>query len=82
MKRSSGVGDGSKSVCFMMTLHEAIATVLQHGAKSAREIADEINRRGLYRRKDGRDLPASQVSARVSRYRVWFDRNSGLISLK
>ena len=66
----------------MMTLHEAIATVLQDGAKSARGIADEINRRGLYRRKDGKELPASQVSARVSRYRTRFDRNSGLISLK
>jgi len=56
--------------------------VLQDGVKSVREIADEINRRGLYRRKNGKELPASQVSARVSRYRAWFDRNSGLISLK
>lgn len=66
----------------MLTLHEAIAVVLRKGAKTSRELADEINRRNLYRRKDGRPLPANQVSARVRAYGCLFERKGKMIFLK
>lgn len=66
----------------MLTLHEAIAVVLREGAKTSRELADEINRRNLYRRKDGRPLPANQVSARVRAYGCLFERKGKMIFLK
>lgn len=66
----------------MLTLHEAIAVVLREGTKTSRELADEINRRNLYRRKDGRPLPANQVSARVRAYGCLFERKGKMIFLK
>ncbi|OUN59005.1 hypothetical protein [Alistipes sp. An66] len=65
----------------MLTLHEAIAVVLREGAKTSRELADEINRRNLYRRKDGRPLPANQVSARIRAYGALFERKGKMIFL-
>jgi hypothetical protein len=61
-----------------MELHEAIDRVLREAgrAMSSRELADEINRRGLYvRPSDGRPLEAKQVAARVRRqtYRRRYD---------
>src|ERR1039458_4100671 len=53
-----------------MWLHEAIDEVLrdERRAMSSRELADEINRRGLYvRASDGRLVEARQVAARVRR---------------
>ena len=53
-----------------MKLHEAIDQVLSEAgrAMSSRELADEINRRGLYTRpSDGEPLQAKQVAARVRR---------------
>ncbi len=52
-----------------MLLHDAIDQVLLRSerAMSSRELADEINLRGWYRRRDGAPLPASQVMARVRR---------------
>ncbi|WP_300799142.1 hypothetical protein [uncultured Alistipes sp.] len=66
----------------MLTLHEAIAVVLQEGAKTPQELAEEINRRNLYRRKDGRPLPAKQVSARIRAYGYLFERIGKMITLK
>lgn len=62
----------------MLTLHEAIAVVLREGAKTSRELA---NRRNLYRRKDGRPLPANQVSARIRAYGALFERKGKMIFL-
>ena len=51
-----------------ITLREAIRLVLlgreSHRA-TTREISDEVGRRGLYFRKDGREPPAKQINARV-----------------
>lgn len=52
----------------LLKLHEAIAVVLLSKTKrtaTTEKIADEINRRGLYKRKDGKPLPAYQVMMRV-----------------
>lgn len=67
-----------------MTLHEAMIEVLrENGAPmTSREIADVINARELYRRKDGRPLPAGQVSARARHYDRLFIRTSSGINLR
>lgn len=51
-----------------LKLHEAISVVLLDKANrtaTTQEIADEINQRGLYQRKDGEPLPAFQVMQRT-----------------
>lgn len=65
-----------------MTLHEAIAHVLEGGRRlSSADIAHAINLRGLYTRGDGRPLPASQISARVSNHPELFGRDDSYIWL-
>ena len=54
-----------------LTLHEAMAQVLrEHGneALSARQIADEINERRLYSKRDGSNVEVSQIHARAKNY--------------
>lgn len=54
-----------------LTLHEAMALVLRehgNGPLSAREIADEINQRRLYAKRDGSDVEVSQIHARAKNY--------------
>jgi hypothetical protein len=68
-----------------VTLHDAMATVLRERGRplTGRELADEINRRGLYRQKDGSPVPLNQVHARASNYGDLFvkeDRRIGLRS--
>ena len=71
-----------------MTLHEAIKQVLEDNGRpmSAREIADEVNRRNLYQRGDGSPVPGSQIHARVKNYPALFQKNEAgqilLTSLK
>ena len=61
-----------------LTLHEAMLDVLRRAGHplEAREISDEIKRRGLYVRNDGDYPPPSQISARAVRYPDLF-RKSG-----
>ena len=66
----------------MMTLHEAMAVVLSKGPKTAKEIADEINRRKLYCQKDGRPVPAGQISARANKRSHLFDKEEKKYFLK
>lgn len=68
-----------------MTCHEAMRAVLQEegGPLSAKQIADEINRRRLYVMRDGRDLHHSQVHARANNYKSLFARTpDGRIALR
>lgn len=66
-----------------MTLHEAIEKVLKNKGRSmtAREIADEINAAGLYKRKDGNPVPTSQIHARISNYPAKFVKVKNQIGL-
>lgn len=61
-----------------MKLHEAMQDVLRQAGISltARQIADEIERRGLYFRGDGQPPPPKQVSARFNNYRHLFYRTA------
>lgn len=67
-----------------MTLHDAIVEVFSAAgvAMTATSIAAEINRLGLYSRRDGSSLPANQISARVHNYSQLFTNSGGLIRLK
>jgi HB1, ASXL, restriction endonuclease HTH domain len=67
-----------------LTLHEAMSQVLRERgtAMTAREIAEEINRRGLYRKADGSLLDPGQVHARVHRYGHLFERRNRKIELR
>lgn len=68
----------------MLTLHAAIATVLEiHRVPlCAKELADEINRRRLYIRKDGAPLRSGQIHARVKNYPSLFTKGGGMIALR
>jgi hypothetical protein len=67
-----------------LTLHEAMATVLKDttvGMMRAGDLAAEINRRGLYRMRDGRPVEAQQIHARVGQYPHVFDKLGTFITL-
>jgi hypothetical protein len=67
-----------------MTLHEAIVTILQKRGKPmlTSEIADELNRLSLYRKKDGSKITAFQVHGRTRNYPSLFDRDGSSVALK
>lgn len=66
-----------------MTLHEAIEQVLQTNGKpmSTGEIAEIINNKQLYIRKDNIPIQATQIAARVGNYPNIFTRDNGKINL-
>jgi len=67
-----------------MTLHQAMGVVLaeHHEGLRARALAEEVNRRRLYRRKDGRPIDPVQVHARAGAYTSLFARRDGRIMLR
>src|SRR5262249_51664880 len=68
-----------------LTLHEAIARVLEDAGNewmTARELADAVNRRGLYRKRDGSPVEVNQVHARMNNYSDLFEKNGPKIRLK
>lgn len=71
-----GSDDGSESQ--RLTLHAAIQKVIQESGKdwmTVREIADEINERGLYSKRDGSAVETNQIHARVKNYEKIFKRD-------
>lgn len=68
-----------------LTLHEALTRVLEDAGNesmTARELADEVTRRGLYRKRDGSPVEVNQVHARVNNYGDLFEKNGSKIRLK
>lgn len=68
-----------------LTLHEAIKQVLEENGNhwmSVRELADEINRRGLYAKKDGTPIEPSQIHARTKNYEPLFEKNGPEVRLR
>lgn len=65
-------------------MHEAIQQVLKEKARwmSASEIAEILNRNGLYCKSDGSKIKGGQISARVNNYPQLFTKLNGVISLK
>lgn len=66
-----------------ITLHLAIEKVLieEGRALKAKDIAKIINHLELYKRRDGLDVPAEQILARVKNYPNRFTRSNGKIDL-
>jgi hypothetical protein len=67
-----------------MSLHDAMREVLLSSAATNRmmrpaHLADEINRRGLYRMRDGRPVEPGQISARVGNYPNMFVREGTFV---
>jgi HB1, ASXL, restriction endonuclease HTH domain len=68
-----------------MTLHEAMAVVLREQSDrqmTVRELAAEVNRRELYRKRDGSLLEASQVHARAKNYSRLFEKDRSVVRLR
>ncbi|GAA2199950.1 winged helix-turn-helix domain-containing protein [Sinomonas flava] len=66
-----------------LTLHQAMRQVLRLAGRpmTARELADAINRKGLYSRADGAPVPTNQIHARAKNYPDLFVKEEGRLSL-
>jgi hypothetical protein len=66
-----------------MTLHEAIYQTLIEADRpmTSSEVADAINSRGLYTRKDNAAISATQIKARITNYPQEFEYVQGEIIL-
>lgn len=67
------------------TLHSALAQVLRENSNvwmTARELADAVNTRGLYTKRDGRPVETNQVHARVKNYPHLFEKQGSRIRLQ
>ena len=68
-----------------LTLHEALVRVLEdvgNESMTARELTDQVNRRALYRKRDGSPVEVNQVQARTSNYSDLFEKDGSRIRLK
>ena len=68
-----------------LTLHDAMAVVLEAAPEHmmrAGDIAKEIERRRLYRMRDGRPVEAQQIHARVGHYGDRFEKEGTFIRLR
>lgn len=67
-----------------LTLHEAMAQVLREapaGMLRAGDLAAEVNRRQLYRMRDGRPVEPQQIHARIGHYGHWFEKEGTFIKV-
>ena len=48
---------------------------------TVRELADAINKRGLYEKRDGSPVDPSQIHARANKYRVMFEKDGRRLRL-
>lgn len=65
-----------------ITLHETIKRVInEYGPAAVVEITARVNEQGLYKREDGKPVPANQVSARIRKYPHMFIRENGKVYL-
>lgn len=68
-----------------LTLHEALAQVLRENHNqpmSARDLADAVNSRALYRGRNGQPVEVNQVHARTKNYEQVFEKSSEGIRLR
>lgn len=68
-----------------LTLHEAMKLVLtekNNCGLTAAELTEEINRRGLYLRRDKKPLDPWQISARWNEYKELFYKHENKIYLQ
>jgi hypothetical protein len=68
-----------------ITLHQALVQILQehdNDSMTARALADAVNDRGLYRKRDGSPVEVNQVHARTNNYQDLFEKDGSLIRLR
>jgi hypothetical protein len=61
-----------------LTLHEAMEQVLDDHANrwmTVHELADEVNERGLYEKRDRSPIEPSQIHARANKYDDRFEKD-------
>lgn len=81
----AALGDAPAPAAGQKTLHEALALVLRENGNEwtmARELADVVNTRGLYRKRDGSPLEVNQVHARTNNYSAVFEKDGPMIRLR
>jgi 5-methylcytosine-specific restriction protein A len=69
----------------MVKLHDEIRDILlEHGARemTTNQIAEIVNGRGLYRKRDGTPVTAFQIHGRTRKRPELFDRDGSRVSLK
>ena len=66
-----------------MTLHEAIIKLLLQTGKAMTtlQIAEDLNKKGWYKKGDGSSIEASQIALRTRKYPNLFNLNGKLVSL-
>ena len=67
-----------------MTLHEAIAFLLEESANrwlTTKELLTAINKRGLYRKRDGSPVEINQIHARINNYSQLFEKDGPRVRL-
>lgn len=67
------------------TLHEAIRVVLESNGNrwmTVRELADEVNGRDLYRKRDGSKVEPNQIHARTKNYTSIFEKDGPRVRLR
>ena len=68
-----------------MTLHQALRIVLNENDNqwmTVRELADEVNDRSLYQKRDGSPIEPNQIHARAKNYAAIFEKNGPRIRLR
>jgi ABC-type transporter Mla subunit MlaD len=68
-----------------LTLHAALSQVLrEHDNEwmTVRELANEVNARGLYAKRDGSPVEANQVHARTKNYAELFEKDGARVRLR
>lgn len=68
-----------------MTLHQAIESVLRANGNqwmTVHELVSEVNRRGLYRKRDGTEVGANQIHARTNNYDSMFEKDGPRVRLR
>lgn len=67
-----------------LTLHEAMELVLRENRNewmTVRELADAINERNLYEKRDGSPVDPSQIHARANKYQAMFEKDGRRLRL-
>lgn len=68
-----------------LTLHEAMIAILKeqpNKAMHSKDLAEIINKRGSYRKKDNTNVEGKQIYSRARKYSQFFEVKDGIISLR
>jgi hypothetical protein len=80
-----GIATGDADREGRLTLHDALEQILRENDNrwmTVHELADEVNRRALYRKKDGSAVEPNQVHARTKNYHGLFEKEGPRVRLR